>query len=227
MAYNFLGLVNDVNRRLNEVELTSSNFETAVGFYSFAKDAVNSSIRKINHQQFEWPFNHVTKEETLVAGQVRYSYPANFKTLDTESFRIKRDDSLSTDTTKLSLISYEEFLDKYADSEYNTDEGTWEKPKYAFRTPDLGFGVYPSPDKAYTLVYEYYQVQSDLSGATDEPTLPEQFRPVIIDGAMSYAHTFRGDTQNAELSYQKFQEGIESMRSMYTNRYEYVRSTVI
>ena len=31
MAYDFLGLVNDVNRRLNEVSLTSSNFDTATG----------------------------------------------------------------------------------------------------------------------------------------------------------------------------------------------------
>jgi len=33
MAYDFLGLVNQVNRRLNEVELTSANFGTASGFY--------------------------------------------------------------------------------------------------------------------------------------------------------------------------------------------------
>jgi hypothetical protein len=32
MAYEFLGLVNDINRRLNEVELTSANFATAAGF---------------------------------------------------------------------------------------------------------------------------------------------------------------------------------------------------
>ena len=40
MAYDYLGLVNDVNNRLNEVELTSSNF-TSTGYFSFAKDAVN------------------------------------------------------------------------------------------------------------------------------------------------------------------------------------------
>ena len=34
MAYDFIGLVNEVNRRLNEVELTTSNFSTATGFYS-------------------------------------------------------------------------------------------------------------------------------------------------------------------------------------------------
>ena len=51
MAYNYLGLVNEVNRRLNEVELTSSNFDTAGGFYSSAKDAVNASLRHINHEE--------------------------------------------------------------------------------------------------------------------------------------------------------------------------------
>ena len=41
MAYNFLGLVNQINRRLNEVELTSSNFASATGFYAQAKDSIN------------------------------------------------------------------------------------------------------------------------------------------------------------------------------------------
>ena len=42
MAYNYLGLVNQINRRLNEVELTSSNFSTATGFYGQAKDAARA-----------------------------------------------------------------------------------------------------------------------------------------------------------------------------------------
>ena len=45
MAYEYLSLVNDVNRRLNEVELSSSNFATAAGFYSSAKDAVKAAIK--------------------------------------------------------------------------------------------------------------------------------------------------------------------------------------
>ena len=61
MAYNFLGLVNDVNRRVNEVQLTSSNFATAKGFYDLGKDAVNYAIRYINQSEYEWPFNHVTQ----------------------------------------------------------------------------------------------------------------------------------------------------------------------
>jgi len=88
MAYDFLGLVNDVNRRLNEVELTASNFDSALGFYSAAKDSVNASLRFINQTAFEWPFNHVEQEEDLTAGEIRYAYPADAKTIDFDSFRI-------------------------------------------------------------------------------------------------------------------------------------------
>jgi hypothetical protein len=68
MSYDYIGLVNEVNRRLNEVELVSGNFATAKGFYSQIKDSVNSSIRDINQTHYEWPFNHVLAEDTLTAG---------------------------------------------------------------------------------------------------------------------------------------------------------------
>lgn len=55
MAYNYLNLVNEINRRLNEVELTSSNFATASGFYANIKDSVNSSIRDINNTHHGGP----------------------------------------------------------------------------------------------------------------------------------------------------------------------------
>ena len=38
MAYDFLGLVNDVNSRLNEVQLTTDTFPTVTGFFAFAKE---------------------------------------------------------------------------------------------------------------------------------------------------------------------------------------------
>lgn len=226
MAYNFLGLVNDVNRRLNEVELTQVNFGSAVGFYAAAKEAVNSSIREINQEQFEWPFNHVTYEQVLTPGQVRYDFQAGTKTLDMDSFRVKRDNSLGNETVRLKLLSYEEYLDKYLDHEYNTDESIRKVPYYAFRTPSLEFGVVPSPDKAYTVVYEYYSNPPALTLYSDVPTVPEEFRHVIVDGAMVHAHTFRGDLDSAQLSRMAFEEGIKALRSIYINRYEYLRSTV-
>jgi hypothetical protein len=227
MAYDYLGLVNDVNRRLNEVELTANNFASAIGFYSATKESVNSSIRFINQEQFEWPYNHVEQEDTLTPGEVRYAYPADAKTVDFDSFRIKRNTTFNNSTQRLTILSYEEYLDKFIDLEYNSDETVRTLPNRIFRTPSQEYGVVPSPDKAYELVYEYYRLPVDLISATDVPTVPEQFRHVIVDGAMYYAYLFRGNSQDATIVYQKYIEGIKNMKTLYINRYDYLRSTVI
>jgi hypothetical protein len=67
MAYNYITLVNEVQRRLNEVELSTANFDTAKGFHALSKDAINSSVRHINQEEFEWPWNHVEASEVLLA----------------------------------------------------------------------------------------------------------------------------------------------------------------
>lgn len=226
MAYDFLGLVNDVNRRLNEVSLTSSNFDTATGEYGMIKDAVNSSIRYINQHEYEWPYNHVTAEETMTAGVVRYAFPADAKTIDFDSFRIKRNDTLGNDTRRIKIMDYNEYLDKHVDIEYNAS-GNRGLPDFVFRAPNQEFGFVKAPDKAYEYVYEYYRLPVDLLNTTDVPTVPEQFRYIIVNGAMHYAYMFRGETQEAQVTQQRFMEEIKSMRSLYVNRYDYLRSTAI
>jgi hypothetical protein len=225
MAYNFLGLVNDVNERVNEVPLTTLNFASARGFYSTAKQAINSSIRHINTQEFEWPFNHITAEDVLVAGETRYQYPYDAKTVDFDTFRIKRSEAMGNSTQKLSLVSYEDYLENSVKQEYE-DEG-FTLPRSVFRTPDMKFGVTPAPDKDYEIIYEYYRFSTDLILPTDVPEIPEQFRHVLIDGAMYYVYLFRNSVDEAQLSYNQFTGGIKSMRSLYINRYDYLRSTVL
>ena len=226
MAYDYLGLINDVNRRLNEVELTSSNFSTATGEYGMIKDAVNASIRYINQHEYEWPFNHVTADETMTAGVVRYAFPTDAKTVDFDSFRIKRNDTLGNDTKRLTILSYEEYLNKHVDIEYNTSSARG-VPDYIFRTPNQEFGFVRAPDKAYEYVYEYYRLPVDLLNTTDVPTVPEQFRYIIVNGAMYFAYMFRGETQESQVTQARFMDEIKSMRSLYVNRYDYLRSTAI
>lgn len=225
MAYNFLGLVNDINHRLNEVELNSTNFNAATGFYALAKDAVNISIREINTQNFEWPFNHDTQREQLYAGDVRYFIPRDVKSLDMDSFRIVRDDDLGVVTKKLRVISYEEYLEKHVDNEYNSSTDIRGIPSYVFRSPSLEYGVVPPPDKDYTIEYEYYRNPVPLNLYSDVPSIPEDFRNVIVDGAMVHVFNFRGDNESSQLSQAKFESGMKAMRSIYINRYEYVRDT--
>jgi len=227
MAYNFLGLVNKVNRRLNEVELTEANFAGAAGFYSQAKDAVNASIRDINQIEYNWPFNHVEEEDVLTPNLLRYSFPHDAKLINFNTFRLKENSALGVSTRKLELISYEDYLDSYVQYEYDEDNGSSAVPTYVFQAPNEEFGMVPPPNQAYTIVYEYYRIPVDLENATDVSSIPERFAHVITDGAMHYAYLFRGNSQDALIAKEKFEDGIKSMRSTLINRYNYVRSTMI
>jgi hypothetical protein len=225
MSYNFLGLVNDVCGRVNETPLTSGNFTAANGFYYTAKEAVNSAIRFINQHEFEWPFNNIREDETLSPGVVRYDYPIGAKTVDFESFRVQRNNTFGNETVVLTKIDYEEYLQRgYVDAEYNTsDTSIRQVPRFVFQTPDLNYGVYPPPDQEYILSFEYYLLPVDLALSTDVPSIPADFKHVIVDGAMYYVYFFRGDIETADRVYQKFQDGIKNMRTLYINRYDKIR----
>lgn len=220
---NFLELVNSVCARTNEVQLTSSTFSSTAGnagFYADAKEAVNAAIRDINQKAYEWPFNHVSYDETLVAGTARYAYQTNAKTVDFSTFRVRENASFNTPTVLLKEVSYEDYLQHRIEDEYDTDTNIRDIPRVVARTPDREYVLSPIPNEAYTLTYEYYSLPTDLSAWDDEPTIPAQFKYVINNGAMYHALIFRNDPQAASMYEQKFQESVEQMRGIYVNRYE-------
>ena len=92
----FINLTNRLLRRLNEVEISESNFPSTVGIQSMAKDAINAAIEYINSKQFKWPFNSTTATKLLVIGQTEYQFPDDYKLVDSDSFYIQKDDMLDT-----------------------------------------------------------------------------------------------------------------------------------
>jgi len=225
MAYDFLGLTNEVLARMNEVVLTATNFTAARGYQIQCQNAVNDAINYINQREFGWPFSHSTQTETLVASQTRYTVPTGTQHVDYETFRISKDNTLGVDATTLRVLDYKEYVDKYIGQE--TSSGVGGVPNFVFRTPDNNYGLYPYPDKAYVLKYEYYSRPTALAAATDVPTVPEQFRQVIADGATAYAYQYRGEAQQYGLNFTRFEEGIKHMQSILLNRTDYVRSTYL
>ena len=221
----YLELVNDLGRRVNETALTSTNFASATGYYGTAKDAINSSIRMLNQESFQWPFNYVETLDTLTAGTLRYSYPAVAKTIDFNTFRVKRNDTFGNETITLQRMDYEEYLAKHVDDEYNTSTGIRNIPRYIIQAPGSQYIVWPSPDEAYELVYEYYSLPIDLVAHDDAPTTPDAYRHILVDGAMYHIEIFRNDNESAQMALGKFNRGIKAMRTIYINRIEDVRDT--
>ena len=117
MSSSYLTLTNNVLGRLNEVQLTASNFDSARGIQTQTKEAVNQSIRFINQKEFAFPFNHATETKTLTAGTVRYSLPTSTKHVDYNTFRLIKDDDLATSGGKLGILQYNDYINNYITQE--------------------------------------------------------------------------------------------------------------
>ena len=282
MAESYLSLTNKVLARLNEVQLTSSNFTNARGIQVQAQNAVNESVRYINQKEFQYPFNHSTKTETLVPGTVRYSIPTTAKTVDYNTFRIVKDSDLGSSGGRLYVLNYNDYINSYITQEDEitttnldgslTDSATtitvnsttgfdstgtifigneqitytgtssttftgatrgandttaaahsddtqvaqFEQggvPQYVSRTPDNNFLLYPFP--------------TDMSASTDTTTIPDRFAAVIVDGATAFVYQYRGETNQYQLNFARFEQGIKNMQTLLVNRFEYIRSTFI
>lgn len=225
MATTFITLVNDTLRRLNEVELTSTDFPTATGFRAQVKDSVNASLQEISQKEFEFPFNYTSASLTLSAGTAEYSLATDFKVADWDSFRIAKDDSISADARLLRLINYDTFIARFYERDGNATSSDYANPVYIYRTLSNKAGFSPIPDKAYTVNYNYFAFANDLVNDTDTMSVPDQFKHVVIDGALYHTYMFRDNAQQAAITKQKFEEGVERMRTLLINRFTDVRDT--
>lgn len=225
MATTFITLVNDTLRRLNEVELTSTDFATATGFRALVKDAVNASLQEISQKEFEFPFNHTTGSLTLVAGTSQYTLATDLKVADWDSFRINYDSSNNYSARVLKLLNYDSYNRRYFERDSEADTGDRDQPIYVYRTLDTKAGFTPIPDAAYSVSYDYFAYATDLSASTDTMTVPDAFKHVVLDGALYHCFIFRDNSQQAGIAKAKFDEGIERMRTLLINRFVDVRDT--
>ncbi len=100
-------------------------------------------------------------------------------------------------------------------------------PQFIVRTLDNNYLLYPFPDKQYTIIFDYFTFPSDLSAHGDTTTIPDRFGPIVVDGATALVYQYRGEMQQYQLNFERFEQGIKNMQSLILNKYDYLRSTVI
>lgn len=223
----YLSLTNELLRRLNEVTIDQADFANVRNIQALAKDAVNSSVRRILQSAQEWPFTLATQTETLVVGTGVYDFPADVSSVDWESFYIKQLASKSNEPRKLDVVSYAEYLERYRYIDETAESGDYDVPTVVYQTQEEKFGVHPLPDDVYEIEYKYWSYPTDLVAFDDIVIIPARFRHVIIDGAMMYMMRFRSNEQSAMVHQQAFDDGIRMMRRLLNDDNLYVRSTYI
>jgi len=100
-------------------------------------------------------------------------------------------------------------------------------PDYVVRTPDNNYLLYPLPNKAYTIKFDYYTFPTDLTVHGSTTSIPDRFAPVIIDGATAFVYQYRGETQQYQLNFTRYEQGIKNMQTLLINKFSYLRSTFI
>lgn len=225
MPSTFLNLTNQVLRRLNEVELTQSDFGNARGVQALAKDSVRNAVQKINQTEFEWPFNAAEHTQELVTGQEEYSWPPYHKIADFNSFQILKDESLKTGYKTLHFIERDVWYKKYRDADYEAGAQGRDIPEFVFPSHGNGYGVSPSPNAPYTLRFRYYMNNPALDKWDDEVRIPEIYDNTIVEGSLYYLYMFRDNAEAANISATVFEQGVKEMRTLLINKYERITDT--
>lgn len=226
---NYVTLVNQALRRVNEVQLDigGDGFSDARNLQGLAKDAINSSIRELLQFTQEWPFTFTTYTQALTAGTGIYALASDASKVDWDTFYIKRLSSKSNTPEKLPVITYEDYLRYHRTNEDVGGAGAYSVPTKIYQTEDLKFGVTPLPDDAYEIEYRYWSYPDDMTQYDDVCIIPDRFNTVIVDGAVMYLMRFRANEQSAALHQQKFEQGMDNMRRLLLDSPLYLTSTVI
>lgn len=225
MPSTYISLCNHVLRRLNEVEISESDFGNVRGIQSVVKDSIKSAIAKINQAEYGWPFNAAEHTQVLTTGQSEYTWPDFYKVSDWSSFQIQKDNALGCDYYTLKYMERDSWYESSRDEDYSAGSAGRGKPTHVFPGHGNGFGVTPSPDKAYSVKFRYFLNYSDITAFNDVTRVPTSFDTVIVDGALYHLYMFKDNLEAAQAAFIAFERGIKDLQTLYINNYQYIRDT--
>ena len=225
MPATYIDLCNQTLRRLNEVEIAEADFGSVRGVQALVKDAIKATLARINQAEFEWPFNAAEETDVLVVGQEEYVWPDFFKIADWNSFQIQGDTTLGTGFKTLKYIDRDEWYKNHRDEDYESGSSGRGCPEYVFPSHGNGYGVSPSPNKAYSLRFRYYLNYSDITNATDISRIPDSYNSVLVDGALYHMYMFKDNLEAAQGAFMVFEKGLKDLQTLSINNFEYIRDT--
>lgn len=210
----YLSLVNRVLTRLNETALTSTTFAATdlLGPQLLAKDAINDSINAIYSRGSKFPWDYEEVTQVMTPGLFLYTLPTTAAFVDYTSFFIEKDDGLGTDGVESRTLEQKDITinrERFLTSMRNAESTDFTIPESVFSSPNRKFGVFKIPDLAYSIKYDTWNYNVELTAATDVPKIFDQYLPIVIDGAMIRMYAFVEDDMLRRELKADFKKGIE------------------
>lgn len=233
----YLDLANELLREMNEVELTSSSFASAVGIQQHVKDSINRAYLDIVNEEPQWPFLALNLSgETdpmygnvyveTVAGQRWYNLKPASSSLVTDYGYIDWDNFYLTtvgvsgetapyEARNLRFTTIEEWKDYRRISENLDDADTQQYgvPDRVIKSPDnRKFGLSAIPDKVYRIWFYAYTLPTELSEFGDETVFPNTYKPVLLNRARYYIYQFKESPQFSAFALEDYKRGLRLMK---------------
>jgi len=218
--------------RLKEPEITSSEFASIRGTSAAAKQCIKAAVDEIYARSHEWPFMYQTGSQTAVVGTEEYAFPTSVSPtngVDWKSFRLQESGPLGIGTTPLELISHDRWARDFRPADEDASTDGLRPPQYVFKSHGTGvnggFGISPSPNATYTILYDYFVTETSLSLYSDSVTIPDRFDFVIINGALKNFYMFKENTEQATFWAGEFDKTLNYMKHSLNPRKDDVIDT--
>ena len=159
---------------------------------------VNTACNEIEAEYNDWRFmvGSFTVNTTADDGQYAYTDCTDTTTgVAIAAFRDWRRDTFKAYLTSAGAdtetdLAYLDYRDWYA--RFNTGAQSSSYPGYFSIANDLSFLLGPKPGGVYTIRGEYQKAATDMSGDSDTPSLPAEYRMAIVYRAMMKYGRYNG-----------------------------------
>ena len=230
----YLDLCNTILRELNEVELTSTTFTSALGIQKFVKDTINRAYFDICNAEDKWNFLSVGDPLNDYYGNAVIETAAGTRWYDLQSAQtllnqysfidydniVLTEEGVSGNTApfevfKLQPLSLSNWQRLYGvqEAKDKSDTQSYGIPRRVIRGPandKIGFS--PIPDGVYKIYFYAYAQPTELTASTDTVVFTKQYTSVLLARARYYVHQFKDNMSQAQLSEVEFQKGLRTMR---------------
>jgi hypothetical protein len=225
-----MDIVNKLCRRVNEVQLTVDNFATVIGVQAAMKDGIIDTLDQIFQNKYKWPFLAQESSQLLVPGQMEYDLPTGFLSMDWKSFQLQADATLGIRSKYLRQIEREEWYEYVRD--LDTDAIIYapvppgpgrNMPTGVFSGHGMKFGIFPNPDRAYTVKYRWFKNPDRPVLFSDPITIPQEYEYVLIQGGLMHMYLFYDNNERSTIAEKRRDDGISDMvNTLLGNNVEHV-----
>jgi hypothetical protein len=201
MAYQLSDLISRVQQRIRDTGYSSNEIT------NYINDTQNDIFN-----EYRLPFMQTFANYTLVTNVADIT---NGSTLPSDYVQAVDISNTTTGYERLlEYISYERLNELYPSSDNIT--------RYAPSIPQFWYiydsviKVFPAPTKAFTIKLRYWSKPTELANTTDVPSIPSEFKEVLVVGAAYRCLQVKDNYDQAAILQNKYDELLQKLVVKYS-----------